>query len=1159
VAIFYSLALDMIHIIKHAMKAMSIRIKCWAILLRLSLASLAMTASGASGEITNNDLAAVPTTIAQLRQLFRQQTNYVYAVRLEGDVLWVNSSGSLVVLSDESGVAPIWIDPVTEPIKPGQKIVLSGHLPRDLYGASLRVENMLLTVDALHGMDEKKETLQLSKGRHPIVVSCYDAGNLYGLRVMYEGPGLFKQRIPSSALSCAVESASPTNCNPGLNYQVFEGQWDQVPDFAQLKAIKTGVVSNFDPSVRTRDSDVGIEFNGLLDIPTDGQYTFSISPITDDKLRLCHSVVNFIGQSKASSPLLLSLGQPLLKTNASVWAEVEGVVTFCSREDDGSVRVMLRSGTGTITAEMAHDSFSVLKVLPGCRVRVIGICQSALTFDGDLIPEWLWVPSLDQIEIADFPPELGSEKSKPQIEDLLIYKSVNSNAIVRASGQIVSIGSNEVVIGDATGKIDVKLAQKPIQTPSGRVEVLAQLDKSNGVVFLKDGFLREISVVEATSGEMPALSSTAQIKHLTRQEALKENPVQIRGVVTWSEQNAVVLQDASGSVFIDDLPTEKNYQQRVGEVFEIKGVTTARFSPMVLCKLATRIGLGVLPEPVHASGDQLKNGSLDTEYVEIQGAVLAIHDNMMKLLTHDGQISVEMLDAAPGSLSSYEGGVVRIRGCLWAVKDEVTHLFKVSEIQMHQASISLDQAAPEDPFTSPAKRVSELLLYDANARAFQTVKIKGQIIHELGGEYFLQDGASGLRFTLKKGDGFLVGDMVEVVGYPDLGGVSPALQDAVARKIESAPMPKPQTIDEDNIQAGENDSTWVQIRAKLVNVTHEPDQIMTLQMGSHYFLARLSQKLGSELPIQVGGQLELTGTYAALGKKNLDDGRVGSFELMINSPADIRVLARPPWWTIRKVLAVLGFLSGVLILSLMWISMLQRKVEQRSAQLKIEIHGREQAESKRAIESERSRISRDLHDDLGATVTEISMLADAGLGSPPNPERGTTRFRIIAEKGRAMVSTLDSIVWLVNPAKDSLPHFVNYVSSFAEEYCSKSNIACRLNVSHNLPSGQMSTEMRHNLFLATKESLTNVLRHAGASEVEVGLAMNGGEFIISINDNGRGFVTTQASDGNGLANLEKRLEAIGGRCEIKSQSGVGTNVSLILPMQLKNGLLEFKL
>lgn len=187
------------------------------------------------------------------------------------------------------------------------------------------------------------------------------------------------------------------------------------------------------------------------------------------------------------------------------------------------------------------------------------------------------------------------------------------------------------------------------------------------------------------------------------------------------------------------------------------------------------------------------------------------------------------------------------------------------------------------------------------------------------------------------------------------------------------------------------------------------------------------------------------------------------------------------------------------------------------------------------------------------------MLADAGLGSPPDPERGTTRFRIIAEKGRAMVSTLDSIVWLVNPAKDSLPHFVNYVSSFAEEYCSKSNIACRLNVSHNLPSGQMSTEMRHNLFLATKESLTNVLRHAGASEVEVGLAMNGGEFIISINDNGRGFVTTQASDGNGLANLEKRLEAIGGRCEIKSQSGVGTNVSLILPMQLKNGLLEFKL
>jgi len=255
-------------------------------------------------------------------------------------------------------------------------------------------------------------------------------------------------------------------------------------------------------------------------------------------------------------------------------------------------------------------------------------------------------------------------------------------------------------------------------------------------------------------------------------------------------------------------------------------------------------------------------------------------------------------------------------------------------------------------------------------------------------------------------------------------------------------------------------------------------------------------------------------------------------------------------------MAVLGFLSGVLILSLIWISMLQRKVEQRSAQLKIEIHGREQAEFKRAIESERSRISRDLHDDLGATVTEISMLADAGLGSPPNPERATTRFRIIAEKGREMVSALDSIVWLVNPVKDTMQHFANYVSSFAEEYCLKSEIVCRLNVSHNLPSGQMSTAIRHNLFLATKESLTNVVRHAGASEVEVGLAMNGGDFIITIHDNGRGFVTTQASDGNGLTNLKKRLEAIGGRCEIKSQPGAGTKVSLIVPMQLQSGLME---
>ena len=93
------------------MKTTSLQGKCRAILLRLSLASMLMTVSGASGEFTNNGKAVVPTIIAQLHQLILQQSNFVSAVKLEGDVCWVNSSGDLVVLQDESGVAPIWIDP----------------------------------------------------------------------------------------------------------------------------------------------------------------------------------------------------------------------------------------------------------------------------------------------------------------------------------------------------------------------------------------------------------------------------------------------------------------------------------------------------------------------------------------------------------------------------------------------------------------------------------------------------------------------------------------------------------------------------------------------------------------------------------------------------------------------------------------------------------------------------------------------------------------------------------------------------------------------------------------------------------------------------------------------------------------------------------------
>jgi signal transduction histidine kinase len=662
---------------------------------------------------------------------------------------------------------------------------------------------------------------------------------------------------------------------------------------------------------------------------------------------------------------------------------------------------------------------------------------------------------------------------------------------------------------------------------------------------LECGFYRASDAANPTTAKLPLLTTVEQIKSLKREEAMRGYPVKVRGVVTWADRKAVVIQDSSLGIFVDEVEASDSYPLRVGEFWEIEGITVAQFSPMILSRRAVRLGAGKLPSPVRPARDQLLNGTLDTQYVELQGVVTDVHTNQMSLLTREGKILVHLPDLRPEALTPYAGALVRVRGCLWAVKDETTHVFKVGEVQIHSALINVDQPAPMDPFAAPLKRAAELLLFDAQAGAFQPVRVTGQLLHEQAGEYFLMDGTNGLRFIPKTLVPLQPGDKVEVVGFPELSGPSPVLLEATARKLGQAPLPEARTLSEERLVTGEYDSTRVQLKAYLVNLsTERRDQVFTLQLGSHFLVARLSDRLGTEPPIPLGSLLELTGVYAAHGGDRMMGRVIDSFELLLNSPADIRVLARPSWWTLRRLLAIVGVLAAVLVVAAVWIGLLRRQVEQRTVQLREEIQVRERAEHQRAVEEERSRIARDLHDDLGSSLTEISLLADAGGGFPPTLERAGGRFRSIADKARALVNALDVIVWLVNPCKDALPFLVGYLGSYAEEFLSASGISCRLRIPMDLPPLPLSADVRHSLFLAVKEALNNIARHSRATEVVVEMTLKEGILGIILTDNGRGFDAAHPAQGNGLSNLQERLAGMGGRCEISSRPQSGTIIAL---------------
>ena len=276
---------------------------------------------------------------------------------------------------------------------------------------------------------------------------------------------------------------------------------------------------------------------------------------------------------------------------------------------------------------------------------------------------------------------------------------------------------------------------------------------------------------------------------------------------------------------------------------------------------------------------------------------------------------------------------------------------------------------------------------------------------------------------------------------------------------------------------------------------------------------------------------------------------IDSFELLLNSPSDIKVLERPSWWTIRHTLAVVGGLALAILGALVWISLLHRQVEERSQQLTAEIRRREHTERQRALEEERSRIARDLHDDLGATLTQIRFLSALESRDALVPETSRGRMGQVSEKSREMVTSLDEIIWAVNPANDSLPSLATYLCQFAEEFFHPTPIRCRLDVDDSLPPVALTSEVRHHLYLVVREALNNIVKHSQATEVWLRIQWRDHGLAIALEDNGCGFAhLSTVTTGDGLSNMRSRLERIGGRFECQTQPGAGTICRIWLPL-----------
>ncbi|MDX9905292.1 MAG: histidine kinase [Bacteroidales bacterium] len=197
------------------------------------------------------------------------------------------------------------------------------------------------------------------------------------------------------------------------------------------------------------------------------------------------------------------------------------------------------------------------------------------------------------------------------------------------------------------------------------------------------------------------------------------------------------------------------------------------------------------------------------------------------------------------------------------------------------------------------------------------------------------------------------------------------------------------------------------------------------------------------------------------------------------------------------------------------------------------------------LERERARISQDMHDDVGASLTRISMLSDLVGNMADIREDARQWLGQISDTSREVTEEMDQIIWALNPKNDTLDGLASYIRRFAFEYLEPTTIECVFDFPDEIPDKALSVEVRRNIYLVFREALHNVIKHSGATRVDLKLKVEDLSFKISIKDNGAGFEQEKLEfPGNGLVNMKKRMNDIGGEIVIGSKAGEGTEIEL---------------
>ena len=440
------------------------------------------------------------------------------------------------------------------------------------------------------------------------------------------------------------------------------------------------------------------------------------------------------------------------------------------------------------------------------------------------------------------------------------------------------------------------------------------------------------------------LTSAAEIRRLTPDQAEKHLPVRLKGVVTFYDERIYsrFIQDDTAGIYLNQITNGPALE--AGQLVEVTGQTGAgEYAPVVLPQTVKVLGPGQMPRARQVSLEQLVSGREDSQFVEVEGVVRSVRfeeetQNYLVDLAVGGERFTAYSRQLPvTNAEDLVESQLRVRGVYSTLFNRQRQLFGFRLLVPREEDLVIEKPAPAQPFAVPAQRISSLFQFTAQGSFGRRVKVVGTVVYrEPGVALFIQDEKEGLYCQTRQRLAVEPGDLVEVLGFPAKGEYNPVLQDAVYRKTGSGSPVQAAPVNLDEALSGTYDCRLVRINAKLLEHTQRGrEQFMVLQKEDFTFQAYLGQdETGEKLAEpQTGSELDIIGICLIERGSSWRAGeswRAKSFRILLRSWRDVTVLRSPPWWNVRRVLWMAAGLGLVALAASAWVAVLRRRVQKQT-------------------------------------------------------------------------------------------------------------------------------------------------------------------------------------------------------------------------------------